>query len=69
MVVAWSGASGIGYGLRLVEVLLSAGVRVELVYSPVTQIVARQELDVTLPTAPDAAAALLRERFNAGESL
>lgn len=69
VVVAWSGASGIGYGLRLVEVLLSAGVRVELVYSPVTQIVARQELDVTLPTAPDAAAALLRERFNAGESL
>ena len=69
VVVAWSGASGIGYGLRLVEVLLSAGVRVELVYSPVTQIVARQELDVTLPTAPDAAAALLRERFNAGEAL
>ncbi len=69
MVVAWSGASGIGYGLRLVEVLLGAGVRVELVYSAVTQVVARQELDLALPSAPEAAANLLRERFRAGDAL
>ncbi|MBU3694623.1 MAG: UbiX family flavin prenyltransferase [Rhodocyclaceae bacterium] len=69
VVVAWSGASGIGYGLRLVEVLLAAGLRVELVYSAVTQVVARQELDLALPAAPDAAAALLRERFGAGAAL
>ena len=69
VVVAWSGASGIGYGLRLVEVLLAAGVHVELVYSAVTQVVARQELDLALPSAPDAAAALLRERFDAGDAL
>jgi len=69
VVVAWSGASGIGYGLRLVEVLLAAGVQVELVYSAVTQVVARQELDLALPSAPDAAAAMLRERFAAGEAL
>ena len=69
VVVAWSGASGIGYGLRLVEVLLGAGVRVELVYSAVTQVVARQELDLALPSAPEAAANLLRERFRAGDAL
>lgn len=69
VVVAWSGASGIGYGLRLVEVLLAAGVQVELVYSAVTQVVARQELDLALPAAPEAAAALLRERFAVGEAL
>ena len=69
MVVAWSGASGIGYGLRLVEVLLGAGLRVELVYSAVTQVVARQELDLALPSAPEAAANLLRERFRAGDAL
>ena len=69
MVVAWSGASGIGYGLRLVEVLLAAGVRVELVYSAVTQVVARQELDLALPSAPEAAATLLRERFGVGDAL
>lgn len=69
VVVAWSGASGIGYGLRLIEVLLAAGVQVELVYSAVTQVVARQELDLALPSAPDAAAAMLRERFAAGEAL
>jgi len=69
VVVAWSGASGIGYGLRLVEVLLGAGLRVELVYSAVTQVVARQELDLALPSAPEAAANLLRERFRAGDAL
>lgn len=69
VVVAWSGASGIGYGLRLVEVLLAAGIRVELVYSAVTQVVARQELDLALPAAPEAAATLLRERFGVDVAL
>ena len=69
VVVAWSGASGIGYGLRLVEVLLAAGVQVELVYSAVTQVVAKQELDLALPSSPDAAATLLRERFDCGDTL
>ena len=69
VIVAWSGASGIGYGLRLVEVMLATGVHVELVYTAVTQVVARQELDLALPAAPEAAATLLRERFKAGDAL
>ncbi|MBS1215420.1 MAG: decarboxylase UbiX/Pad1, partial [Proteobacteria bacterium] len=37
-----TGASGIGYGLRLLECLLAAGVDVALVYSQAAQIVAKQ---------------------------
>ena len=47
--VAFTGASGMAYGLRLVECLIQAGMKVQLVYSQVAQVVARQELDLTLP--------------------
>ena len=47
--VAFTGASGMPYGLRLVECLLAAGCRVWLLYSQVAQIVARQEMDWALP--------------------
>jgi 4-hydroxy-3-polyprenylbenzoate decarboxylase len=47
--VALTGASGMAYGLRLVECLIRAGVRVQLLYSQVAQIVAKQELDLVLP--------------------
>ncbi len=47
--VALTGASGMPYGLRLVECLLGAGCRVWLLYSQVAQIVARQEMDWNLP--------------------
>jgi len=63
--LALTGASGMAYGLRLLECLLGAGVRVALVYSQAAQIVAKQELDVVLPArAQDARAALL-ERYRA----
>ncbi len=47
--VAFTGASGMPYGVRLVECLLAAGCRVWLLYSQVAQIVARQEMDWALP--------------------
>ena len=50
--VALTGASGMPYGLRLVECLLAAGCRVWLLYSQVAQIVARQEMDLLLPSRP-----------------
>ena len=37
------------FGLRLLECLLGAGVRVYLIYSPAAQIVAKQECDLVLP--------------------
>jgi 4-hydroxy-3-polyprenylbenzoate decarboxylase len=46
--LAFTGASGMPYGLRLLECLLQAGVRVHLVYSQAAQVVAKQELGMTL---------------------
>jgi len=63
--LAFTGASGMPYGLRLLECLLASGVTVDLVYSTAAQIVARQECDLTLPTQPRVAARLLAERFGA----
>lgn len=61
--VAWTGASGLAYGVRLVDCLLAAGCRVWLVYSQAAQIVAKQEADLVLPAQPREAQRLLAERF------
>lgn len=53
------------YGLRLLQCLLAADVRVYLVYSSAAQIVAKQELAITLPAQPAAATALLSQRLHA----
>lgn len=50
--VAWTGASGIQYGFRLVECLLAAGRRVYLMVSPAAQVVAGMETDLRLPGRP-----------------
>lgn len=62
--VAWTGASGLPYGLRLVDCLLAAGCKVWLMYSQAAQIVAKQETDLVLPAQPREAQRLLAERFN-----
>lgn len=61
--LALTGASGMPYGIRLLECLLAAGCRVQLIYSQVAQIVARQEMDLELPARPDAAQAFFKARF------
>ncbi|HUW26502.1 MAG TPA: flavin prenyltransferase UbiX [Gallionella sp.] len=61
--LAFTGASGLPYGMRLLERLLKSGQRVHLVYSQAAQIVAKQELDFTLPNRPQDAEKLLVERF------
>ncbi len=61
--VAFTGASGMPYGLRLVECLLGAGCRVWLLYSQVAQIVARQEMDWNLPGRAAEVEAELSARF------
>lgn len=63
--VAFTGASGMPYGLRLVETLLAAGTTVWLLYSQVAQIVARQEMDLELPSRPAEVEAALSARFAA----
>ncbi|MDP2752657.1 MAG: flavin prenyltransferase UbiX [Rhodocyclaceae bacterium] len=67
--VAWTGASGFVYGLRLVECLLQAHARVWLLYSKAAQVVAQQELDVCLSEEPAQVRQQLLERFNAPQEL
>jgi 4-hydroxy-3-polyprenylbenzoate decarboxylase len=63
--LAFTGASGLPYGLRLLECLLAADVRVWLLYSQAAQIVAKQELDLVLPAQPRETQRLFAERFAA----
>ena len=63
--LAFTGASGMPYGVRLLECLLAAGERVWLVYSQAAQIVAKQEMDLLLPAQPRECQRLLSERFGA----
>ncbi|SEM92030.1 flavin prenyltransferase UbiX [Nitrosomonas marina] len=50
--LALTGASGMAYGIRLLELLLQSGQHVYLLYSKVAQIVAQQEMNMTLPSQP-----------------
>ncbi len=59
--LALTGASGMAYGLRLLECLLQAGCKVDLLISQAARIVAKQELDLQLPSGN----AELVEFFNA----
>ena len=63
--LAFTGASGMPYGLRLLECLVVAECRVFLVYSSAAQIVAKQECDLALATQPREATRQLTERFGA----
>lgn len=65
--LAFTGASGLPYGLRLLECLLRADVRVWLLYSQAAQLVAKQELDMVLPAQPREAQRILAERCGAEE--
>ncbi len=64
--VALTGASGIQYGLRLVECLLQAGREVQLLYSQAAQVVAAMETDLSLPTSAAEAQQILCARFRVG---
>lgn len=61
--LAFTGASGMPYGIRLLEVLLQQGKQVYLLYSKVAQIVAQQEMALALPSSAKEAEAFLRDRY------
>ena len=61
--LALTGASGMPYALRLLEYLLKSGNKVYLLYSQVAPIVAKQEMDLTLPSRSRDMEAFLKERF------
>jgi flavin prenyltransferase len=63
--VALTGASGMPYGLRLVESLIRAKARVYLLYSQAAHVVAKQELGVVLPPRAADAERMFSERHSA----
>ena len=65
--LALTGASGMPYGLRLLDCLLAAGCSVQLLYSQAAQVVARQEMAVDLPSRPSEAKAALLARLPAAD--
>jgi len=65
--LAFTGASGMPFGLRLLECLVAARCHVYLLYSPAAQIVAKQECGLTIPAQPREAARMFSDRFGADE--
>jgi len=63
--LALSGASGMAYGLRLLECLLAADLQVYLLVSQAAHIVAKQELGVVLPARAGDLERQLSEGLNA----
>lgn len=62
--LALTGASGMPYGLRLLQSLLAAGVTVYLLVSNAARIVARQEMDLSLPGNSAELQAFLSQRYS-----
>jgi flavin prenyltransferase len=63
--LAFTGASGMPFGLRLLECLVAARCSIHLLYSAAAQVVAKQECALTLPTQPREGERLFSERFGA----
>jgi 4-hydroxy-3-polyprenylbenzoate decarboxylase len=61
--VAMTGASGAGYGLRLIECLLDAGHEVQLMISQAGQVVVNMETDLDLPGDSRGIEARLTDHF------
>tara|TARA_Y100001936_G_scaffold251894_1_gene309530 strand:+ start:1777 stop:2388 length:612 start_codon:yes stop_codon:yes gene_type:complete len=63
--LAFTGASGMHYGIRLLEKILDSGNNVYLMYSPAAQIVAQQEMKLTLSSRTKETEEFLIDRFKA----
>ncbi len=66
--VALTGASGMPYGLRLIECVLLSGARVQVIYSQAAQIVMKQELHLALPSRASDAQQWFCKRFDTDAS-
>lgn len=63
--VALTGASGLPYGLKLIDSLIRAQRRVWVLYSQAAQIVAKQEMNINLPSRPAELQNWLQQRTQA----
>lgn len=59
--LAFTGASGAQYGLRLLQCLVAAGCRVHVMFSRAAQVVIATETDLKLPGTPPAMQEMLTE--------
>ena len=69
IILALTGASGVQYGLRLLECLLQGGKSVYLMISPAAQVVVATETDIKLPQQTQEISAFLSKRFNTNPDL
>ncbi len=65
--LALTGASGMPYGVRLLEILLKEGQQVYLLYSKVAQIVAQQEMNLMLPSSAKETEAFFNRQYQLAE--
>lgn len=63
IILALTGASGAPYALRLLELLLKAGVQVDLVFSKAAQMVLAMESDLDIPARPQEVAVLFQAQY------
>lgn len=63
--IAFAGASGAPYGLRLLEQCVLAGLSISLVISPAGHLVIHDETDLDLPGNPQKIEAFFTDRYNA----
>ncbi|WP_199609837.1 flavin prenyltransferase UbiX [Flocculibacter collagenilyticus] len=66
--LAWTGASGAPYGLKLLEALLNANYQVFLLVSSAARVVFDTESHLKIPSHPERAAAFLAEKYHAKEN-
>lgn len=64
--LALTGASGLVYGLRLLECLLAQESNVQVLVSQAAHVVATQEMGLTMPSRPTELETWLRERYPNG---
>ncbi len=65
--LAFTGASGMPYGIRLLEILLQQGKRVYLLYSKVAQVVAQQEMNLALLSSAKEAEVFFSRRYQVSD--
>lgn len=63
--VAFSGASGAPYGMRLVEALVAANYQIYLLVSSAARVVFATESNIQIPASPDNASAFFTEQMAA----
>lgn len=65
--LAFTGASGAPYGLRLLECLLAADYQVYLLISSAARVVLATEEDLKVPANPQSCTAFFKEKFSANQ--